>query len=162
LDTRTHSLTAGFGYIWGASSVDLLGGSCDFSAYQPTRPAGARAAAAGSRLGLRVARGTDAGGLRIHGTHGAPKVVVRGPRGATIVSPSGARGKLRKGHYLIVENKSDGTTDVMLVHPAAGTWTVSGAPGAASSPTKIDRADVEVPPTFGAHVLGKGASRTVQ
>ena len=157
LDTRTYELSAGFGYVWGASSADFLGGSCNFSAYQPTRPAGTRAAAAGSRLGLRVAHGTDAVALRVHGTDGPPKVVVRGPRGTTIASPSGASGKLRKGHYLLVENKSDGTTGVLLVHPAAGTWTVSPAPGAASSPTKIDRANVEVPPTFGARVLGKGA-----
>ena len=61
LDTRTHPLTAGFGYVWGASSADLLGGSCDFSPYEPTRPAGARAAAAGSRLGLRIARGHGCG-----------------------------------------------------------------------------------------------------
>ena len=39
LDTTTYSLTAGFGYVWGASTADLLGGSCDFSAYEPTRAA---------------------------------------------------------------------------------------------------------------------------
>ena len=45
LDTSTYPLTAGFGYVWGASTVDLLGGSCDFSPYEPTQAAADRAAA---------------------------------------------------------------------------------------------------------------------
>ena len=81
LDTSTYPLTAGFGYVWGASSVDLLGGSCDFSPYEPTHPARRAAAAASARLRLRITRGTDAVSLRIHGTHGPPKVVVHGPHG---------------------------------------------------------------------------------
>ena len=161
LDTSTYPLTAGFGYVWGASSVALLGGSCDFSPYEPTRPAGL-AAAASSRVGVRIAGNTDAVSLRIHGTHGPPKVVVHGPHGTTITSPSRGNATLRKGHYLLVENKTDGTTDVMLVRPAAGTWTVSAARGSASSPTKIDRATLQVPPTFGARVFGKRGSRTVR
>jgi hypothetical protein len=50
----------------------------------------------------------------------------------------------------------------MLIHPAAGTWTVSQAPGSGSSPTTIDRANLEVPPTFGARVLAMGGLRTVR
>ena len=50
----------------------------------------------------------------------------------------------------------------MLVRPAAGTWTVSQAPGSASAPTTIDRANLDVPPTFGARVLGKGGQRTLR
>jgi hypothetical protein len=112
--------------------------------------------------GSRSARGTDAVSLRIHGTHGPPKVVLHGPHGVTISSPSDARGKLSKGHYLLVEDQTNGTTDVMLDRPAAGTWTVSAAPGSASSPTTVDRANLLVPPTFGARVLGKGHLRTVR
>ena len=155
----TYPLTAGFGYVWGASTVDLLGGSCDFSPYEPTRAA-ASGAGANTRIRLRIARGTEAVSLRIHGTHGPPKVVLRGPHGSTITSPTRARAKLSKGHYLLVENKTDGTTNVMLVRPAAGTWTMSQAPGSASSPDAIDRANLEVPPTFGARVLGTGGLRT--
>lgn len=162
LDTSTYALTAGFGYRWGASSVDLLGSSCDFSPYQPTRAAAARAAGANVRIPMRIARGTSAVSLRIHGTHGPPKVVLRGPDGSTITSPARARAKLSKGHYLLVQNKTNGTTNVMLIGPAAGVWAVSRAPGSASSPTTIDRAKLEVPPTFGARVLARGASRTVR
>ena len=162
LDTRTYALTAGFGYVWGASTVDLLGGSCDFSPYEPTQAAADRAAGASARIRLRIAGGTDAVSSRIHGTHGPPKVVLRGPHGVTITSPSHARATLSKGHYVLVESKTDGTTNVMLVRPAAGTWTVSQAPGSESSPTRIDRANLEVPPTFGARVLGKGGVRTLR
>jgi hypothetical protein len=120
LDTTTYPLTAGFGYVWGASTVNLLGNSCDFSPYEPVRAAAARAAGASARR-LRIARGT------------------------TITSPSDAHGKFSKGHYLLVENKTNGTTDVMVVRPAAGTWTVSQAPGSESSPTTIDRGTLRSP-----------------
>jgi hypothetical protein len=100
--------------------------------------------------------------VRIHGTDGPPKVILHGPHGATITSPSQAHATMSKGHYLLVENKTDGTTDVMLVRPAAGTWTVSQVPGTSSSPTKIDRATLQVPPTFAARVLGTGSARSVR
>ena len=135
---------------------------CDFSSYEPVQAAGARAAGARSGLRLTIARDTRAVSLRIHGTHGPPKIVLRGPHGVRISSPTRGTAKLKKGHYLIVANKTDGTTNVMLVHPAAGRWTVTAARGSASLPTRIDRASLQVPPTFGARVLGKGASRTLR
>ena len=83
--------------------------------------------------------------LRIRGSKGAPKVVVRGPDGRTITSPRSKRAKQRKGKYLIVENKKSKTTSVLLVKPAAGTWTVKAAPGTASKPTRVDRSNFEAP-----------------
>lgn len=162
LDTRTHKLTAGFGYVWGASSADFLGGSCNFAPYQPTRVFTAQAAGGARALGFSVKRGTKAVSLRIHGSDGPPKVVIRGPRGVTITSSATADATLRKGRYLLAENETNGTTNVMLVRPAAGTWTVSRAPDSKSSPTRIDRASLESPPTFGARVVAKGASRTLR
>lgn len=162
LDTRTYKLTAGFGYVWGASSADFLGGTCSFAPYQPTRVFATGAAAGGHALGFRVTRGTKAISLRIHGSDGPPKVVLHGPRGMTITSPANQNATLRTGRYLLAENKTDGTTNVMLVQPAAGMWTVTPAPGSASSPTRIDRASVQAPPTLGARVVAKGASRTAK
>jgi hypothetical protein len=69
---------------------------------------------------------------------------------------------LRKGHYLIAVNKTDGTTNVLLVRPAAGVWTISRAPGSVSSPTKVDLATRAVPPTFGANVRAKGGLRVLR
>jgi hypothetical protein len=162
LDNRTHTLTAGFGYVWGASSADFLGGSCNFAPYQPTRVFTARVAAGARALGFRVTPGTKAVSLRIHGSDGPPKVVLRGPRGVSITSPVSKNAMLRKGRYLLAENKTDGTTNVMLVKPAVGTWTVSRVTGSKSTPTRIDRASVQAPPTVGARVFGKGAKRTVK
>ena len=86
--TRTvvYPLKAGFGHRYGGG-VDLLGNSCDFSAYSATRSAAARAAAGGT-LSERIDPGTKAVSLRIRGSKGAPKVIVRGPDGTTITSPA--------------------------------------------------------------------------
>ena len=161
LDTSVYPITAGFGYVWGASSVDLLGGSCDFTNYEPAGAFAARAANGSTRLSTKVVSGTEAVALRIHGTHGPPQIVVHGPHGATITSPATGITKRSRGHYLLIENKTNGTADLMLIHPAAGTWTVSQAPHSTSSLTKMDRASLEQPPTFGARVSSKGARRVL-
>jgi hypothetical protein len=157
-DDRPLYLSAGFGYRWGASSPDLLGASCDFSSYSLTR---SFARAAGTGISERIRRGTAAVALRIHGSHGVPKVVVHGPDGTRITSPSTGTSAQRKGRYLLAENAKNGTTNVLLIHPAAGTWTVSAAPGAKSLPTVVDRSKFEIPPTFGATVRPTGATRNL-
>jgi hypothetical protein len=159
----SEPITAGFGYDWGASTFQLLGGSCDFTAYEPTYPVAsvARAAQASAGYRLSIAPDTKAVALRIHGTNGPPRVVLRGPHGAAITQPTSG-GVLRRGHYLIAENKTNGTTNVVLVRPAAGVWTVSPVPGSSSSPTKIDRASVTVPPTFATHIRAKRGLRVLQ
>ncbi len=162
LDTSVYPITAGFGYDWGASSVDLLGGSCDFSAYEPADAFSARAADGTTKLSTKVASGTEAVALRIHGTHGPPQIVVHGPNGVKISSPTKGIMKRLKGHYMLIENKTDDTADLMLVRPAAGTWTISQAPHSASSLKTMDRASLEEPPTFGAHVAAKGSRRVLQ
>jgi hypothetical protein len=161
-DTSVYPITAGFGYVWGASSADLLGGSCDFSAYEPADAFSARAANGTTRLSTKVASGTEAVALRIHGTHGPPQIVVHGPHGVTISSPAKGITKQSKGRYLLIENKTNATADLMLMRPSAGTWTISQAPHSTSSLTTMDRASLEVPPTFGAHVSAKGARRVLK
>lgn len=162
LDTSTYPITAGFGYVWGNKSVDLLGGSCDFSDYEPADAFSARAAGGNTQLRTKVASGTEAVALRIRGTHGPPRIVVHGPHGVTISSPSKGILKRSKGHYMLIENRTNGTADLMLLRPAAGTWTISQAPHSVSSLTTMDRANLEVPPTFGARVKARGAHRTLQ
>ena len=165
LRRRVIQLKAGFGFRYG-ESVDLLGNSCDFAPYEATkvRPASvagrtvwdglARAAAA--TLTQRIAPRTKATTFRIHGTNGPPKVVLRGPRGIVIRSPTTRRGKQVKGSYLLAENKSDGTTSVLLVNPAPGLWTITAAPGAKSKPTTVDRSDFAGPPVFAGSVRRSG------
>jgi len=140
---ETIYLKAGFGYRFGSGKVDLLGNSCDLTPYAAARSAGAHSAAAG--ISERIPAGSKAVALRIHGTHGPPKVVVHGPGGTTITSPASGQGAQRKGHYVLAENKTDGTTSVLLIKPAAGTWTVQAAPNASSTPTRLERSNFQSP-----------------
>ena len=94
----TYVLKSGVGYKYPTSVVksgvtykeagraSLLGNSCDFSPYAATRSPAATARnvfslVAGRGLSEQVGRGTRAVTLRIHGTKGSPKVVLRGPNG---------------------------------------------------------------------------------
>jgi hypothetical protein len=152
-------IKGGFGYRFATKKVDLLGGSCDFGPYSATRgPAGARAATRGTAsgeaatpratapgIGEEISRGTKAVTFRVAGSDGPPKVRLRGPDGTTITSPTATGTAQVKGRYTLAENPDDGTTSVVLVQPAAGTWTVEAVPGARSTPTRVDRADYEAP-----------------
>lgn len=153
-------ISAGFGYNWNTEVVQLFGGSCDFTSFSPVRQF-TRLAGAGSAIRQRVARGTQAVSWRIHGTSGPPKVVVRGPGGTVIRSPAKGAAQ-RKGRWMIAENKTDGTTSLLLVKPRAGTWTIDGAMGAMSTPTRIDAAKSQAPPSLAGKVRGKGRRRVVQ
>jgi hypothetical protein len=75
---------------------------------------------------VRIRRGAPATALRIVGRNGPPKVRITGPDGTRIVSPADASAAERKGKWMLVENPSDGSTSVLLVKPAGGTWTVDG------------------------------------
>ncbi|MDX6700722.1 MAG: hypothetical protein QOF26_948 [Baekduia sp.] len=161
--TKTLHLQAGVGYKYGGK-VDLLGDSCDLSPYAATRSAStARAAAGAGGAGLseRIRSGVQAVTLRLHGTNGPPKIVVRGPGGTTITSPAAGPAVQKKGHHVLAENASDGTTSVLLIKPAAGTWTVTAAPGAASTPTRMDRSDFQAPSVLFGQVRKAGDRREV-
>ena len=157
---KTLHLQAGVGYRYGGS-VDLLGSSCDLSPYAAVRSASTARAAAGAGLSERIRSGTKAVALRVHGTNGPPKVVVRGPGGTTITSPATGSAAQQKGRYVLAENASDGTTSVLLVKPAAGTWTVTAAPGAASTPTRMDRSDFQAPSVLFGQIRKAGERREV-
>jgi hypothetical protein len=157
-------IKGGFGYTFATKKVDLLGGSCNFGPYQATRggaatraatrattadqagdPAAATPRQAGAALSEEIQQGTEAVTFRVAGSSGPPKIVLRGPGGATITSPTDRSTAQVKGRYTLAENPDDGTTSVVLVKPAVGTWTVEAAPGARSTPTRVDRADYEAP-----------------
>jgi hypothetical protein len=145
LQKHVYPLKAGFGYKY-RGDVDFLGNSCDFSAYSATKSSSAQSAAA--TLRERIAPGTKAVSLRVHGTKGAPKIVVRGPHGTRIVSLKDKPGRQRKGRWILAENRKTKTTSVMLVKPAPGVWSIAAAPGARSRPTRVDRSNFEAPPAM--------------
>lgn len=159
---RTSTFSIGVGYKWGASSPDMLGSSCSFTPYDTPLPAEAsRARRLADAAVQTIAAGTPAVTLRYKGTNGPPKLVLTGPDGTTITSPADKRAAQVEGKYMLVENKKDGTTSVLLINPAAGDWKAAGAPGASSTPTSVDRSELEAPPTLGARVRGKGQARSV-
>ena len=123
-ERREIQLKAGFGYSWAANRVSLFGGSCYLQSYRSTRLLPTRAA--GAATGVRIPGGTPATALRIVGRNGPPKVSITGPDGTKIVSPANAPAAERKGKWMLVENPSDGSTSVLLVKPAGGTWAVDG------------------------------------
>ena len=126
--------------------MDVLGNSCDFSAYGGPQREPRSAAAA--RLSERIAPGTKA----VSCTSAAPTARRRSssavPTARRITSPAKKRGVQRKGRYILAENKTTKSTSVMLVKPAAGRWTVEAAPGSKSRPTRIERSNYEAPPTL--------------
>jgi PKD repeat protein len=158
-DTRQLVIRAGFGYRWNGS-VDLFGSSCNFGDYQRTRTL-ARAAQSGP-VTQAVAKDTVAVTWRIKGSDGPPKVVLRGPKGESITSPTTGGSAEVKGKYMLVENPTDGTTNVVLIKPTSGTWTVAALPGTGSLPTAIDQAKSEVPPTVGGKVRTSRGRNTLE
>jgi hypothetical protein len=66
-------------------------------------------------------------------------------------------------HAALAEGRvlSDGTTSVLLIKPAAGAWTVTAAPGAASTPTRMDRSDFQAPSVLFGQVRKVGDRRQV-
>ena len=152
---ETYILRGGVGYRYGGR-VSLLGNSCDFAPYAATRSTGVQPRAAGRALSERIQPGTKALSLRIPGSSGPPKVVVRGPDGTKITSPANGTATQRKGRYVLAENPSESTTSVLLIKPAAGTWTVEAAPSAASTPTRLDVSDFEAPPVLLGQVRRRG------
>jgi hypothetical protein len=58
----------------------------------------------------------------------APRVAVTGPHGQRITSKANGQGT-RKGRFLVVPNKQDGTTNILVMRPAAGTWRITPLDG---------------------------------
>ena len=116
----------GAGYKWGASNIDWLGGSCDFSAYRAK--VAARGAPAGSSQVVQVARGQKAVSFKVAGAGAAPQFTLTGPGGASVTTPAD-RGTVINDRFVIVQQPTDATTYVAVARPAKGAWTFTPAPG---------------------------------
>jgi hypothetical protein len=75
----------------------------------------------GQRAVVIVARAARAGR--------APRVALIGPHGQRITAKANGKAT-KKGRFLVVPNKQDGTTNFMIMKPAAGTWRVQPLGGA--------------------------------
>jgi len=147
LETRYLPLKAGFGYRWGGS-VGLFGGSCDMGSYRASKSAVASAAGV---FALPVAPGLDALAVKISGRGGAPNVMVIGPDG-TRIRDAGPAAIFKRSHFMLVKNDSDGTTDLLLIRPAPGKWTIR-TDGGSHPVTGITTAPFDAPPSFTAAVV---------
>ncbi|WCB91458.1 hypothetical protein DSM104299_00129 [Baekduia alba] len=151
-------LRSGFGYRWHASSVNMLGASCDFGPYRAQRTAGL--SAKGDQT-LRIAKGTPAIALQLKGANGqAPTVTLHGPKGEELAVPADQPAKKLANGSMIIKNASDGSTSVLLVQPSAGKWTIA-TPSGSPRITQVLTSAYEPPATVQAnvHALRGGVER---
>jgi Passenger-associated-transport-repeat len=135
---ETTKWQAGFGYYWGGS-VSIWGTSCDIGNYELATPA---AANPGSFM---VKRGHNPLSVRIAGAGGAPRVKITTPAGHVIEPPAGHRiGEKIPGVGLLLEQKAQDQTSLLLTSPQQGTWRVSPVKG--SVPVTAIRAAATLPP----------------
>lgn len=151
-------IRSGFGYRWKSGSVNMLGSSCDFGPYRAQRTAGL--SAAGDRK-LHIGKGTPAIAVQLKGVGGVPPTVtLHGPNGVEYALPAGEQGKQFDGGSMIIKNPTTGATEVLLVQPAAGTWTIS-TPAGTPKVNAVSTSAYEPPATVtgSVHALRGGALR---
>jgi len=121
------NVRSGFGYRWKSGSVNMLGSSCDFGPYRATRTAGL--AAVGDKT-INIAKGTPAIALQLQGAGDVPPTAtLKGPDGTEYALPAGEQGKKFDNGSMIIKNPTTGSTEVMLIQPAGGKWTISTPDG---------------------------------
>jgi PKD repeat protein len=153
------SVDPGFSYRYGDTWPTVFLDSCDFGGLRVARGASARAAASSSRT-VRVGAGRRAVVLVAKGRPGhAPRVAVSGPRGQRITSKRNGQGT-RKGRFLVVPNKQDGTTNVLVMQPAAGTWRIKALDG--RTLRSVGTADALPEPSVKARRKGKALRWTLR
>jgi hypothetical protein len=152
------NVRSGFGYRWKSGSVNMLGSSCDFGPYRATRTAGL--AAAGDKT-LNIAKGTPAIALQLQGAGDVPPTAtLKGPDGTEYALPAGEQGKQFANGSMIIKNPTTGSTEVMLVQPAGGKWTIS-TPDGTPKVTAVLTSAYEPPATVtgSVHAVGGGVQR---
>jgi hypothetical protein len=119
------SVSAGAGHLWsdGSTSIKLTG--CSTAPYEvaSTRQAG------GART-FRIGAGVGQADLTLTGDAGPPAVTVTGPDGATYASDASVAVKGLR--HVAVPDDASRTQTLLIAKPAAGTWTVTPAPGSAA------------------------------
>lgn len=141
----------GFGYNWKQKEVEIFASSCDFGEYEASAAA-ARAAAAGVPPSVDIPAGTKAIALRVAGLGLPPRVILRGPGGQTILAPPPGAEGVRGSDYMAVQDRTNDSTEILLVKPAAGVWRVEPAePGTVI--TSVETAHYSPPPVAHGRVL---------
>jgi hypothetical protein len=123
---------------------------------QAAQDSAAAHAAAGT--GFTVPRHAPTASLVVHGTGGAPAVVLVAPGGKVLTPAS------RTGHGATIVAIGDPTSQATYIginHPAAGHWTVQQAPGSQIAVTSLSSSIGEPAPHLSARLGGAGFKRTL-
>jgi hypothetical protein len=150
---RHWRVRGGAGIRWAGGGVNLMGDSCDVGPYRAARSA---RAAAGGATTLHVAAGAPALMLQVQGKSAPPSAELIAPNGTRYASPKAAA-KIVPNHELFVKDRLNNTTEVMIAHPAGGTWKIRPLRG--SSITAVREASIDDPPIVEAGVGGRGEKR---
>src|SRR5262249_43003778 len=161
----------GAGYHWGGA-VQFMAGTCDLG---PWRVSKASASAVGPKV-VEIPGGRGAL-IAVRGVSGPPQVTLHGPHGEIVETPADTNEALRGHSAVAFANRGLKTTYVVLAHPVAGRWRVTGD-GIAEVRTAPMRARPRVSGTLRRGVLsyriapvkgqrvtfeehGRGVSRTI-
>lgn len=119
----------------------------------------AHTAAVGAPISLRIRRGNASRAIRLDGVGGAPEVRVQTPGGQVLTS-SAASGLALSAAVRIVRSQKLRATVIGLVHPAAGTYTITVLPGSPAIKMMSEATD-QPAARVSASVRGSGARRTL-
>jgi PKD repeat protein len=119
------SASPGFSYRYGDRWPKVFLASCDFGDLRVPRASGAAAGGSGRVRSVTVPSGQRAVVVVARGARAgrAPRVALIGPHGQRITSKVNGKAT-KKGRFLVIPNRQDGTTNIMIMKPAAGTWSV--------------------------------------
>jgi hypothetical protein len=155
---QANGAAAGIGYKWGQglTGVNVMIGSCNMTPYESAVSASSAQAGAGYRI--RIPAGLPNEMLRLIGQGGAPDVTVVGPGGAQ--ATSGGQSHAMQGPFVITRDPQLDTTYVAVLHPAAGTYTVTANAGSPAIARVFDAHGFS--PTITARVTRHGLRRVLR
>ncbi len=155
-------VTVGIGHKW-SEPFDLghiqlwFSGSCQETLKPYEKEVSASQARAARRsYSVRIGPGVPSEMIKLRGRGGAPDVTITGP-GGVHASSGGDGGESFKQPFLILRDTPASTTLIGIIHPHAGTYTITPNPG--SAPVKEVLRAEGYKPTVRAHVTGHGRRR---
>lgn len=168
----------GFGYRWSTRTPEIMFPSCDLSAYKPVPGGGGQPGGplgAGSSFTVRA--GTPSVSVQVDGDGGLPQVVLVAPNGERItplllLPPLPTDPLIVQAIRAMALPVSPTTITIGIVRPAAGTWRIEPAAGAARTAGGGPRARAAAvtgmrlatglePPAVSARLRGAGRTRTL-
>lgn len=157
-------IEGGFEYHWGegfgSDNVDYPPDcNVDMGDFKPAAFSSALLARVSAvRASFKLPRGLRSATVRLDGAGGAPGFALKGPGGLDISYPSAGAGTVSGDHFAVVPVGTQ--TFVRIQGPAAGTYSVSDAPGPAIAGLAVAHG-LPNPKVTGKVLGGKGRKRTL-